>query len=291
MSDTGTAGTQAATATAATATTPAWYAGADAEIIGHIQNRGWHEKTPAEAAVEAAKAHREAEKFLGVPKEQLLRVPKDAADEAGWNDVYSRLGQPKDAKEYDFTGLKQGEADLELDTADADWLRGVANKLHLSKDAARQLALEIDKHGSEGVTTQATEHQAALVVEKAELAKNWGPNMDLNLLAARQGAVKLGFDADTVGKLEGVVGYGKIMEALRRVGAAGTEAGFVANSGAGQGGAGVTTREQAVARRSELMNDADWGKRYMGGDTAAVREMTSLNTIIAGESDVNYQPA
>src|SRR5881394_756652 len=48
----------------------------------------------------------DAEKLVGVPADQVLRVPKDAADEKGWNAVWSRLGKPTDAKGYDFSDIK-----------------------------------------------------------------------------------------------------------------------------------------------------------------------------------------
>lgn len=270
-----------------------WYQGIqglESDVIGHIQNRGWHTMTPAQAAAEAAKAHREAERFLGVPKEQLVRLPKDAADEAGWNEVYSRLGQPKDAKEYDFSGVKFTDEAV-LDTGDQDWLRQVATDLHLSKDAATKLAGHLVKHLEAGETTVAAESTAKLAEQRAELDRNWGANKEQNMFLAKQGAQKLGFDPDAIGALEQTFGYAKVMEAMRRVGQAGMEGKFVENQGAGAGGSGVTTRDQAVARKGELMRDASWQERYLAGDATAVREMRSLNVIIAGESDVNYQPA
>src|ERR1700687_1920968 len=72
------------------------YAQFDAETQGMFKNKGWDAKTPAEAAHEAAKSYREAERYLGVPQDQIVLLPKDAADAAGWKQscVFIRM-RPK----------------------------------------------------------------------------------------------------------------------------------------------------------------------------------------------------
>jgi hypothetical protein len=76
-----------------------------------------------------------------------------------------------------------------------------------------------------------------------------------------------------------VAGFAKTMEAFRRVGALSGEDKFV--RGTNPASNGVMTREQAVSRKKDLMNDTMWKDRYLKGDTAAVREMTELNTMIS----------
>ena len=47
--------------------------------------------------------YREAEKLIGAPASQLLRLPADPSkDMDGMKAVWQRLGAPSDAKEYDF---------------------------------------------------------------------------------------------------------------------------------------------------------------------------------------------
>jgi hypothetical protein len=48
------------------------------------------------------KAHREAEKLIGAPASEMIRIPKDPNDAEGWRQVRSRLGVPADEKGYDF---------------------------------------------------------------------------------------------------------------------------------------------------------------------------------------------
>lgn len=258
-----------------------WYTGADAELIGHIQTKGWHELTPDKAALAAVQAHREAERFVGVPADRVIKLPADAADEAGWKAAWSRLGVPADAKEYDFSSLVGEDKQPLLDTAEQDWLRATAHKLNVPKDAATQLAQEIVKHRADAAASAATEGTARLQEEHKMLEQNWGANMEANKFVARKGAEKLGLDATAVDALEKIAGYAKTMEALRRVGELSGEAKFF--SGPGPNRDGIMTREQAVSRKADLMQDQAWVKRYMDGGVTEKREMEGLLTLIVGD--------
>lgn len=258
-----------------------WYqgvTGVDPEMVGHWTNKGWHTKTAAEVALEATKAWKAAEGFVGVPASQLLRLPKDATDEAGWNAVWSRLGKPADAKEYDFTPIKRADGSALAEDMQA-FLREQAFKLNLPKDKALEFASEFTKRQDGAQTSESVERAAKLVTEKTELAKNWGPNFEANKFVAQRAAQALGVDPETVAALENQLGYAKIMEMFRTIGSKIGEDKFITSTTPG-GGGGVMTKEQAVARKADLMKDAVWRDKYLKGDTAAAREMTALNRMI-----------
>jgi len=265
-----------AATTTATATKP-WYDGKlDADLIGHVQNAGWKVDDPATLAAEAVKAHREARKFIGVPENQLLRLPADAKDEAGWNSVWHRLGVPKDPKEYDFSAVKRADGTV-IDEAFADTIRQTAATNRIPKNAATAFAQSVVKHIEGQETTRAAELATKLNTEKAELAKNWGPNADLNKLTAMQGAKRLGVSPEEVAALENVVGYSKVMEMFRKVGAGTSEDTFVEGKGTTP-----TTSASAQARLTELQADKAWVDRLFKGDAAARREHDSLIQQITG---------
>lgn len=280
--DTTTTTTVAADTTATTTTTP-WHQGKlDAELLGHVQNKGWKAEDPIEVAVAAVRAHREAERHIGVPADQILRLPKDKNDEAGWKSVWDRLGAPAEAKDYDFTAVKSADGTA-IDQAFADAIRQTAFELHIPKDAAPAFAQSVVKHldGVKAASTQET--QAKLGEERAALDRSWGKNKDANMFVAKQAAAKLGVDPEAVAALENTVGYAKVMEMFRKVGAQMGEDIFVDGSHTGEPRA--MTREQAVARKSELMRDGDFAKRFLDGDAKAVREMTGIDRMIAGVFD------
>lgn len=262
----------------------AWHTGLDAELVGHVTNRGWDKLDPAKAAVEAAKAHREAEKYLGVPADRLVRLPANLTDPVEMKPVWQRLGAPADAKDYDFTSVKDA-AGQPIAAPLAEAIRATAFAANVPKDVATQIAATVVKH-FDGVTKETNAvAEAKLTEERAALKTNWATNHDANMVVARDGAAKLGVTPEEVAALEKVVGYSKIMEMFRKVGAASAEHNFI-NPSNGGNNSPVMTREQAIARKAELTADLEWGKRYMNGGAPEKREMDALVRIIVGEAAV-----
>ena len=261
-----------------------WYTGADAELVGHITNKGWNTKPVNDVALEAIKAHREAEKFIGAPASQLVRLPTDPNDEAGWNGVYQKLGAPADKTGYDFAEVKNAKGEPVTGKV-IDSVREIAAALHLPKAAAVRLAQEVLKLDVGRSTEDAAAHEARLIEQRAALDKNWGNNKAINFAIAKEAAAKLGIEPEAVAALEGVIGYDKVMEAFRKIGVAVGEAGF---KGGGDpqdpNSPKIMSVDQAKARLTELKNDNAWAARYMAGGNAEVREMNNLHTIIASGS-------
>lgn len=275
MTDTTTTDT---TTTTTTADTAKWYDGAEAEIIGHIQTKGWADKPANEAALAATRAHREAEKFVGKPADKLLVMP-DVGDSDGWNNLYQKLGRPAEAKDYDFSTVKRGEE--ALSQADQDFLRDQAFKLNLTKDRATEFAQAFVKRETDNLAASTAETTANLQAAKDKLKANWGANFDANKFIAQQAAAKLGVSPEEINALESVVGYDRVMEMLRNVGSKIGEDKWVANPNPSI--PGVMTREQAAAKKEELMTDTAWVKRYNDGGKAEFREMSALVAMIVGD--------
>ncbi len=105
-----------------TASDAKWYAGFDTETQNYIATRGLTDKDPSAAFLEAAKAHREAQAYIGVPKEQLLKLPKADAPPEEWDDVYAKLGYSKNADDYKLEGLKRGDG-TDVDDSFKDFVR------------------------------------------------------------------------------------------------------------------------------------------------------------------------
>jgi len=273
----------AAAAAAAASAGDAWYKGADAELIGHIQNKGWHDKPANEVALAAIAAHREAEKFIGVPADRVVHLPKDASDEAGLRTFRAKIGVPDAATGYQLPELKFSDG-TEAGPEFGNWLREAAFKAGIPQAAVAQLAPEFIKYVEGGAAAENAERTAKLADEHAALDKNWGQNKAINLAIAQRGAAALGLTPEEVQGLENQVGYAKVMEAMRRVGELNGEAKFVGNGGNGPGGpGGIMTQEQAATRKAELMNDKGWVARYMNGDVQANREMSDLLKIMVGD--------
>lgn len=271
------------TPTPAPAPTTPWHEGKlDTDLVGHIQNKGWKLDDPIDVAVQATKAARELQKHFGVPPEQLLKLPKDTADEAGWKAVRERLGMPKEAKEYDFSGVKFKDG-KDVDAGLSDAMRAALHKVGTAKDAAPEVLRAVVNHLDGVEAAKASERAASIKSERDALTKEWGQNWEFNRLTAMQGARRAAGSDEGAAKLiesmQNSVGYKATMEFWRKIGAGTNEDTFV---DAGQGAGAPTTRSGATARLNELKADKDWSARLLKGDAATKREFEGLMQLIHG---------
>lgn len=277
-----TEGTPAPAPAPTPAPTPApeqWYAGSDAETTGYLQNRGWDKLPAKDAALAAVKSYREAEKHIGAPPDQILRMPKDAADKEGWAKVHARLGVPADAKEYDFTGVKFTDG-TELNPDVANTIRTMAHENHLPKDTAAAVAKAVVKMMETAEEGETASYNQKLELEKGTLRTNWGSNAPAYKVIAENAAKALGVTSEELAALEKVAGYAKVMDMFRNIGSRIGEDKFIA-SGGGSGG-NLITKEQAVAQLASLERDEAWMNKFMAGDAAALQQFDNLTKIKSG---------
>lgn len=283
MSEAGTAagtnigGGAAGTGTTAAAGSKPWYEGADAEMVGHLQARGLDKKTAAEAALSEAKAYREAAKLIGAPPESMVRIPKEANDAEGWAKVHERLGVPSDPAKYDFSGVKFADGS-ELTEDFTKELRASVSAAKLSADGAKEIAKFVVKQIETQEAQETAEYASKLAVEKDTLKKNWGSSFNQNLVVAQNAAKTLGIQSDEITALESQIGYSRVMEMLRNIGARTGEDKFITNQATGL----AMTKETAQAELDLLVNDTDFFAKYQRGDVISVQRFNDLTRIAAG---------
>ncbi len=236
-------------------TTP-WHTTLDNEIKTYAHKKGYDLSDPMKAFMASAKGHMEAEKFLGVPPHQLLRLPADINDEAGWKAVYQRFGAPVDEKGYDFSSVKFADGS-DLDQGFAEFMRKKAFELHLPTTSAAALSQAFVGFMEDADKREVETAGSKLAEEKAQLQKDWGNNYEYNRQTAVQGANKLKVTAEDVAALEKVVGSGK------------------------QGGEFMTTAQTAQARLNELTNNPQWASRLVANEPEARREFDQLTKLIS----------
>lgn len=270
------------TGSPATNTTEAqvWWNGFDDETKGYIQNKGLATKPVNEAFVAVSKFHREAERMIGAPANELIRLPKEQ-NSPDWAAVHKRLGALNAAEDYKFEGLKRA-GDKALEPALVDTLRKAAFGAHLSADSANVVAKEVVSHLDAIETARLAEETAKIQTEKKLLKDNWGANEAANMVVARAAANALGVAPEAVEALEKTVGYSKVMEMFRQIGTKIGEDRFIASGGTS--GNQAMTKEQAVAEKASLMRDNAWVKRYIDGGLEEKRKMDALLRIISGIS-------
>jgi hypothetical protein len=262
----------AAAAAAASAAKP-WHDGVPDDVKGFWQNKGLSLDNPKDFGLKLTDLYKGAEKFIGVPADQVVKLPKADAPPEDLRAFYERLGAPKEAKDYDLSAVK--------DTAVADAIRNAAHARGLTKDAAADVAKSVAAALESKTSTDNAVTTAKLAEQKANLQKNWGDKYAYNNLQAIEGARRLGISPDAVKALEGQIGFDQVMEAMRKIGANTREDTFV-ERGAGGPQGDVTTLEGAGSRKAELMADGAWVDRYLKGGVAEKREMDRLNQMISG---------
>ncbi len=265
-----------------------WYEGADAEAVGYLQNRGWDKLTPAQAALEAGKAHRAAERMIGVPADKLIRVA-DPTNEAEYKAMWQRLGAADAPEKYDLSGIKNAK-DQPIAPAMAARLQAAFAANNVPLPQAQAIARELVKLGDDTALEAHAAQEAKLAENRAALAKEWGANATANKFIAQQAAEKLGVTPEAVAALEGLIGYKDTMEMFRKIGEQMGEAKFVNNPGP-NGDVRISSVGQAQERKAALYADEAWVKSYLDGDAAKNREMLYLNSVITGEDASTYQAA
>jgi hypothetical protein len=138
--------------------------------------RGHPSVTKFATAQDMAKGLVEAEKRLGVPAEQLLKLPTKADDAEGWKEVYAKLGRPETPDGYRF----------ELPADATDELKGIVKELGVTAHAAGLSQAQLvpvvgllNKYVADAAeaATQAREEQTAAT--QATLKKEWGAKYDV----------------------------------------------------------------------------------------------------------------
>ena len=258
---------------------PAWYSELPEPVRAHITNRGHDKEEPAVAAAKLAEAHFAAQKLIGVPPEQVVRLPKDPTD-PGYLEAYNRVAQfgaPKDGYKFDDVKFKDGTA-LAPEIAKA--VNDVAAELHLPAHAATRIAQSLVTLAETDAAADATERATAVAAMQATMRANWGANYDLNMFKVSKVAETLGWDKSVIDGLQTQVGGDKLLGALVALGDKMGEAPM--HRGETGGGPTNMTRDQAVIRKAEIMTDAQTRKFTDAEMAAAQRELIQLATIIQG---------
>lgn len=258
---------------------PEWYEEFPTEDADWIKARGWDKPLTPELAGSMAKAFRDTQQKLGVPADQIIRMPKDAND-PNYQAAYERiaaLGVPKDPAEYTFDQVR-AKSGAELSPDEIERARSIAAELKLPAHAARVLAArEADRREAEKAATDlaaATNKQ----MNDAAIRANWGQEYDQKQFSAVRAAESVGFTAEvieTMGRLPPEK-YVANMNALVSLGMQMNEAAMLRGGRAPVDPAAGLNPVQAKARLDELGADTRWLARFASGDAQAQNEWRRL---------------
>lgn len=259
-------GTSGAAAGSGAANAP-WYG----EVAPEVKT--WADGKAYKDAAAALSAHMSLEKLIGVPADQILRLPKPE-DAAGWDGVWSRLGRPEAADKYELPVPEGDDGSFAKQVAPLLFANGVP------KAMAQKLAAGMNDLSASMIKTQHEQAQAKAAADLAALKNEWGQDFDKRAEFGRRALREIGTpaglnDAD-LGTLEAALGTSKMLKLFAGLGEASATAKF---SGSQDGGGFQMTKSQAAAKITQLRQDPDWVKAYAGGDRNKISEFTRLNEI------------
>lgn len=251
---------------------PNWTTSLNEDAKEYVQQKGFKDPTAV------LDSYRNMEKLMGVPQERLVKLPAKA-DDPGWNDVYEKLGRPKDAKEYQLDPLK-------TDEKFADWARNAFFKNGISKSAGEKLATELMEYGANVQKSKVDAYNLQVAKESDSLKKEWGLAYDKHVAIAKQTANTFKIDGPTIDKLESSMGFSGVMRFLHDLGSKIGESSFHSDlKGGGNTFNNSMTPAAAQARINALKRDSDFVRRYTEGDAAAQDEFTRLHIMMSAQND------
>jgi hypothetical protein len=257
---------------------------ADPELKGYAEIRGW------KAPEDVVKSHREGEKLLGGPREELVRLPKDAKPE-DLNAIYDRLGRPAKPEDYKLPTVEGGE----------DFTKAFTPVLHdmgLNQAQAEKLATAWNGYMTKAVETQAKQQADTIAADMVKLHQEWGPSYDERIEFADRAIRAGGLNEEEILAIKGALdkdgqpGNAAALRALAKIGEGFREAKGVFGDTPSQPGFGGKTLEGLIAQRTQWIGtgepgtgDQVWQERLGKNDPVALKQLEDINRAIAAAMD------
>jgi hypothetical protein len=241
-----------------------WYQSFPEDIRGFAENKGW--QTP----VDAIQSYANLEKFMGADKAgRGLVLPKDDNPEE-WGQVYDKLGRPKTPQDYQLKVPENDTGEFAKTAAET------FHKLGLTTKQAQALSEWYNQESQQMLSSQFEQSIQKQEQEMSELQREWGPQFDEKVAAGQRAAANFGVDAETLSKVESVIGTKQLLSFFSEIGKMIAEDSFVEGNQTGKFG---VSPEAAKARISSLKADREWSSKYLQGNADARAEMQRLMRI------------
>jgi len=255
--------------------------------------KSWHDELPEDlrsdetlkrfkSPAELGKSYVEARRKFGNP-EKLMTIP-EKEDVKGWNDVYDKLGRPKESKEYEFASVDG----IEFDKNQIPKYQESFHKRGLTKEQAAGVTqdhIQILKQYSEEATQQEkASQQAELTKMQAEIGENL--SIFNNVVERTFNSLNEKMGGKLIEKLEskGLTHDPVILKLIYEVGKMNMEDSL--RSGRGPSSMGYNSAD-AAAKINQLQGDPAFREKMLNGDPQAKAEFAQLFKT-AFPNKVNY---
>lgn len=243
-----------------------WTSGLNDEYKGFVQTKGF--KDPSSVL----ESYRNLEKLMGAPRERLFTIPDKEDDKVGWDNVYSRLGRPAEAKDYNV------QLSPEAGTPEfTDFIKNAFHELGITKKQGETLMAKYGEFFNGQVQKTEADMKIQSDAQVNALKKEWGAAFNQNIQVAKSAANAFGFDAPKIDALEAALGYDGVMKFLADLGTKVGPHQFVDGGRMGNSGGQAYTPAAAQAQIRELRADPEFVRRYTSGDVEAKSKMELLH--------------
>ncbi len=267
-----TSGAAAIAPPAAPAAPAAWYSGFDQDTLGWMENRGLTKLDEKAALQEAVKGHRNAEKYMGVPADKLLRLPDfEKADKVEMDQFFTKLGRPATPAEYKLAVPEGASNDF------ADWAKNVFHEHGLTAKQAESIANKWNEYVGGIAGSQQQAAQERLAQQQQALKNEWGEAYERNDFYAGEAIRKLGWDQDKLKALTSAVGFDTAMKMFADLGSKVGEDNYVQGA---RPATGPLTPAQAKSRIQQLTSDKEFAGKLMAGNADAKAEWDRLHMML-----------
>lgn len=249
----------------------AWHESFDADTKTWLGGMGLDKLPEREALTKVLPMYRSAEQKLGVPADQVLRLPGKDAKPEDWRSVWQKLGAPEKPEGYDF-------GEQLKDDKIATSFRAKAHELGVPAPMAKAITEWFT--GESGALREAQEaaFDQQADADIAALKTEWGNDYDKNLDLAKRVRKAMGVTEEEAVALERAIGLKRAAQVFSKFGGALGEHRFSGGQEGGQGFGGMSP-EAARARIADLRKDSEWMAKYTAGDAEKKAEFTRLNQI------------
>lgn len=259
---------------------PAWHAGLDDDGKAWATASGLINLNAEEAARASVKSYRELQKLHGgLAAGDVVKLPKEGADEATVKSFYQKVGVPADPTGYGFDGLVFSDG-TSPEAAFQDAARAAAHKANLTPAQLKSFVSSLMPYMEQVEKDDQVASQAALADAAKALEAEWGPRAANNKFISTSAMKTLGVTDETIAEVQkSPLGYAATMKLFLRLGEMLGEAKFVP---AGGNVPGAMSKEQARSQLETLGKDEAWVKRFLAGGAAEMDQRRNLIRIIAG---------
>lgn len=225
-----------------------FYSGFEDEAV-----RTWAEGKGLKDAESAVKSYMNAEKLIGVPADQMLRLPKEG-DFEGQAAFYAKLGKPAEASAYELALPEGVEKTAEIEAFQGH-MKELFHKANLTPEQVKVLAEGYNAFGAQESEDLTADYETSVQAQTLALQNKWGNGYDRMMRMGERATETLGFTTEIIDGIESAVGYEKTIELMAGLGKRMLEDNFVSGDSRGTGFAGELTPAEARQQYDDFVSD------------------------------------